>query len=171
MWPVLQSVDHTVAYNEWALINIGGALRQDSNLMQAKSPPGLKLNSWSSLNLRTDLEYRTINLFLNSYQIRMAKHHTTAILTRWQGRVLKSQGRHAANYIQPTPIYLNATSIRLMWIAFVKYKEIVYALGLACGVGVVRHFRKPQKRLPTPTEKTHFWELLNNWISTLDHKT
>ena len=56
---------------------------------------------------------------------------------------MKSQGRHATNGIQPTHIYLNTTSIRLMWIAFVKYKEMVYALGLACGVGVVRHFRKP----------------------------
>ena len=59
---------------------------------------------------------------------------------------IESQGWHTTIGIQPTPIYLNATGIRLMWIAFVKYKEMVYAPGLAFGVGAVSHFRKPQKR-------------------------
>ena len=44
MWPVLQSLKHKQAYNERFSIDKGGALRQDF-LLQAKSPPGLKLNS------------------------------------------------------------------------------------------------------------------------------
>jgi hypothetical protein len=55
---------------------------------------------------------------------------------------------------QSTPTYLNAIGIRLMWITFIKYKGMVYALGLTFGVKVVSHFRKPQQDNQLPLTRT-----------------
>jgi hypothetical protein len=62
MWLVLQSLNSQQVYNEWSLIDTGGALHWDS-ILDASHPPSLNL-TLPYITTHTRVEKGKVNLFL-----------------------------------------------------------------------------------------------------------